>query len=245
MRQKLSRALPFQAVIDGDKLHVSFKAAPTDVVQLNLDMVDNSVELRVKYKQPPASKVRAFAAAARPCARHSMRRPCMRAQEGGAVVWGYDPMRMLTHFSGPNIRSGGDYVTTGVLRLPDVRRSLHSCYAHEGNRYVRLTREQLDERRMLCFGRSRFDLSESQPSQMVVRAVAACGSAVGDAVAGESAVGAAAAGESAVVAAPAGKRQKIVPVMPCVSIQLACILNEELPEEGVESQESQESQEHV
>ena len=131
------------------------------------------------------------------------------------------------------------------VSLPDVRRSLHSCYAHEGNRYVRLTREQLDERRMLCFGRSRFDLSESQPSQMVVRAVAACGSAVGDAVAGESAVGAAAAGESAVVAAPAGKRQKIVPVMPCVSIQLACILNEELPEEGVESQESQESQEHV
>jgi hypothetical protein len=267
--QKLSRALPFQAVIDCDKLHVSFKAAPTDVVQLDLDIVNSSVELRVKYKQPPASKVRAFAATARPCARHSRRRSSavcarahrrsivcspfeatllgrVRAQEGGAVVWGYDPMRMLTHFSGPNIRNGGDFVTTGVLCLHDVGRSLHSCYAHEGNRYVRLTREQLDERRMLCFGPSRFGPSESLPSLAAVGAGAAVESAVGAAAAGESAVGAAAAGkaaeEASVVNAAPNKRQKTVPVVPCVSIQLACLLNEEPLEEEEESQGSDESQ---
>jgi len=143
---------------------------------------------------------------------------------------------MLTHFSGPNIRNGGDFVTTGVLCLHDVGRSLHSCYAHEGNRYVRLTREQLDERRMLCFGPSRFGPSESLPSL----------AAVGAGAAGESAVGAAAAGkaaeEASVVNAAPNKRQKTVPVVPCVSIQLACLLNEEPLEEEEESQGSDESQ---
>jgi hypothetical protein len=144
-------------------------------------------------------------------------------------------MRMLTHFSGPNIRSGGDYVTTGVLRLSDVRRSLHSCYAREGNRYVRLTREQLDERRMLCFGPSLVGPSEALPSLPMVGAAAA----------GESAVGAAATSEAAEelveASAPPNKRQKMVPVVPCVSIQLASILNEQPPDESDQSQASQPS----